>query len=284
MALSAVYVGQGQFPALAALLYGVKPVIIAIVLQALVHLASTALRRRATLCVGLCALTLGLLGVHELIVLALSGLALVLGLAWPRQPRVLGVAWLGGLPALAIAPASTATPFHLTTLFLAFLKIGATLFGSGYVLLAFMRAEFVLRLGWLSESQLLDAVAIGQVTPGPVFTTATFVGYLLGGPVGALVATVGIFLPAFVFVAASGPLIPRLRGSAHASAFLDGVNAASVALMALVSVPLARDALPDGPSLLLACTSTLLLLRYRVNSTWLVLAGAGLGGLRAWLA
>jgi chromate transporter len=158
-----------------------------------------------------------------------------------------------------------------------FAKTGAVLFGSGYVLLAFLRTDLVARLGWLTERQLLDAVAVGQVTPGPVFTTATFVGYVIGGPAGAAVATVGIFLPAFVFVALSGPLVPRLRGAPAAAAVLDGVNVASLALMAVVTAQLGRAALVDPLTAALAGASALLLVRFRVNSAWLVVGGAAVG-------
>jgi chromate transporter len=151
------------------------------------------------------------------------------------------------------------------------------LFGSGYVLLAFLRADLVERYHWLTEEQLLDAVAVGQVTPGPVFTTATFIGYVLSGPAGALVATAGIFLPAFVFVAISGPLVPKIRASPAAGAFLDGVNVASLALMAVVTAQLGRAAVVDVPTALLAVASAAVLLRFKVNSTWLVLAGAAIG-------
>ncbi|MEA4909714.1 MAG: chromate transporter, partial [Anaerolineaceae bacterium] len=161
---------------------------------------------------------------------------------------------------------------------LTFLKIGSVLYGSGYVLLAFLRTDFVLRLGWLSERQLLAAVSIGQVTPGPVFTTATFIGYVLGGLPGAVLATVGIFLPAFVLVALSNPWIPRLRASPWAGALLDGVNVASLGLMAGVTAQLARAALVDLPAVLLAAVAAGLLLRTRVNTTWLV-AGGALAGL-----
>ena len=164
-----------------------------------------------------------------------------------------------------------------SALFLFFLKVGSVLFGSGYVLLAFLRADLVERWHWLTEGQLLDAIAVGQFTPGPVFTTATFIGYLLGGTSGAAIATVGIFLPAFVFVAISGPLIPRLRASPVAGAFLDGVNVASLALMTVVTFRLGAAALVDWPTVLLALTSAFLLLRYRVNSAWLVLGGAAVG-------
>ncbi len=170
-----------------------------------------------------------------------------------------------------------AVPFGMGTLFVTFAKIGAVLFGSGYVLLAFLRADFVERLHWLTEAQLIDAIAAGQVTPGPVFSTATFVGYLLGGGTGALVATVGIFLPAFLFVALSGPLVPRLR-TGGAGAFLDGVNAASLALMAVVAAQLGHAAVIDVPTALLAAASFAAVSLTRWNSAWIVGAG-GLAGL-----
>ena len=153
----------------------------------------------------------------------------------------------------------------------------------GYVLLAFLRSDLVERWHWLSEAQLLDAVAVGQITPGPLFTTATFVGYVLGGWKAAVLATLGIFLPAFVFVAISGPLIPRLRSSARAGAFLDGVVVASLALMAVVTWHLGRAALLDAPTVALAVVSLALLVRWRVSSAWLVLGGAGLGLAASWL-
>jgi chromate transporter len=182
-----------------------------------------------------------------------------------------------GVAGGAAGAAAAATPFGLWPLFAVFLKIGAVLFGSGYVLLAFLRADLVQRLGWLTERQLLDAVAVGQITPGPVFTTATFIGYVLGGTSGAAVATLGIFLPAFVFVALSGPLVPRLRRSPTAGAVLDGVNVASLALMAVVTWELARGALVDPVTLGMAAVGLLLLVRFRVNSAWLVLGGAVIG-------
>jgi chromate transporter len=185
------------------------------------------------------------------------------GFSWQR------VTTLGAIMA---APAVS-----LGGLFAAFLKIGSVLFGSGYVLLAFLRADFVERLGWLTERQLLDAVAVGQVTPGPLFTTATFIGYVLAGVPGAIVATIGIFLPAFVFVAISGPLIPRLRRSRVAGAALDGVNAASLALMAVVTWQLGRATIVDVPSVLIAVASVALLATRRVNSAWLALAGGLVG-------
>lgn len=181
------------------------------------------------------------------------------------------------MPLAPLVAGGVASGVTLPSLFWVFLKTGSVLFGSGYVLLAFLRADLVHRLGWLTEAQLLDAIAVGQVTPGPVFTSATFIGYVLAGPGGALVATAGIFLPAFVFVALSGPLVLRLRASARAAAFLDGVNVASLALMAVVTAQLGRAALVDLPTAALAIVSAVLLLRWKLNSTWLVLGGAAAG-------
>jgi chromate transporter len=179
----------------------------------------------------------------------------------------------------ALGTASAATPVSLVTLFLTFLKIGALVFGSGYVLLAFLRTDFVDHLHWLTEHQLLDAVAVGQVTPGPVFTTATFIGYVVAGSWGALLATVGIFLPGFLLVAVTRPWIARIRRSQLASAFLDGVNVAALALMAVVTVQLGRAALVDLPTIAIFAVSSVLLIRFRVNTAWLVVGGAIVGAL-----
>jgi chromate transporter len=225
--------------------------------------------------VGLGVLGLYLLNVNILLLLVAGGLVVMLGQNWSRlrgSYLLLGLA----LPGLA------AEPVTLWRLFLIFLKIGAVLYGSGYVLLAFLQADLVTRFGWLTEQQLLDAVAVGQVTPGPVFTTATFIGYILAGVPGALVATVGIFLPSFIFVAISNPLIPRLRRSTWAGGMLDGVNAASLGLMAGVTAQLGRASLIDPLTITLALISAILLFRFHVNSTWLILGGA-LVGLSAYL-
>jgi chromate transporter len=200
---------------------------------------------------------------------------------WSARPPAGGRAHLLSAALPMGGAAAVATPLGLAPLFLFFLKVGAVLFGSGYVLVAFLRADLVERWHWLTEAQLLDAVAVGQVTPGPVFTTATFIGYILAGSRGAVLATVGIFLPAFVFVALSGPLIPRLRRSPLAGAFLDGVNVASLALMIFVTWQLGRAALVDWLTISLALASAWLLLRWRVNSAWLVLGGAAAGLLAA---
>jgi chromate transporter len=258
----------GALPELAGVMYGVKPVIIAVVVQALWGLGRTAVKTPLVGVVGVAACAAVVAGVDELVVLAAAGLAVALG-------RSVGMAAWAPVPLLA---AGGATTFTLGSLFLVFLKIGSVLFGSGYVLLAFLRADLVEHFHWLTESQLIDAVAVGQITPGPVFTTATFIGYVLGGLPAAALATLGIFLPAFVFVAVSGPLVPRLRASKLAGAFLDGVNVASLALMAVVTVQLGHAAIVDIPTAVLAAASAIVLLRWKPNTAWLVLAGAVLGG------
>ncbi|AKJ01478.1 chromate transporter [Archangium gephyra] len=278
-----VYTRFGQLPRVGHVLYGVKPVIISVVLQAIWGLTRGAAKTKLLAAVGVACVALGFLGVNELLLLVLAGGFVTLwrlvarrreggGTAPPAVKALLPGLPLGGLVAAAAAPG-----FSLGGLFLFFLKVGSILYGSGYVLLAFLRADLVERWGWLTEAQLLDAVAVGQVTPGPVFTTATFIGYVLGGAPGAVVATVGIFLPAFFFVAVSGPLVPRMRRSWVAGAFLDGVNVASLALMATVTWQLGRAALVDVWTVGLALLSAVLLIRYRVNSAWLVLGGALVG-------
>ncbi|HEX6737981.1 MAG TPA: chromate efflux transporter, partial [Vicinamibacteria bacterium] len=266
LGLAWAYTRFGARPEAGSVLYGVKPVIIAIVLQALWALGRTAVKGWGAAAGALAALALAALGVHELLVLLGLGLGFVLVAAARRGPPAAAGA-LAPWPLLAAAPATAAAgAVGLLPLFLLFLKVGAVLFGSGYVLLAFLRADLVERRGWLTEGQLLDAVAMGQLTPGPLSTTATFVGYLLRGLPGAAVATVGIFLPAFLLVAASGPLVPRLRASPLAGAFLDGVNLASLALMALVTLRLGQAALVDLPTAALFLLSAALLLAFRLGS------------------
>ncbi|WP_375771634.1 chromate efflux transporter [Archangium gephyra] len=282
-AIGWVYTRFGQLPRVGHVLYGVKPVIIAVVLQAIWGLARGAAKTKLLAAVGGVCVALGFLGVNELLLLVLAGGFVTLWRLGTRKPGGGGTAppavkaLLPGLPLGGVVAATAAKGFSLGGLFLFFLKVGSILYGSGYVLLAFLRADLVERWGWLTEAQLLDAVAVGQVTPGPVFTTATFIGYVLGGPSGAVVATVGIFLPAFFFVAVSGPLVPRMRRSWVAGAFLDGVNVASLALMATVTWQLGRAALVDVWTVGLALASAVLLIRYRVNSAWLVLGGAVVG-------
>src|SRR5216684_2145495 len=294
------YVAYGSLPQVGGILYGVKTVIIAVVLQALWRLAQTAARTRLLVAVTALSVAAGFLDVNELLILFCAG-ALTIAAYFVEYPRL-----MRGLPIMAAAAtpiakgtaaplakggasaftkgaaaagAAVAASFSLIALFRFFLKVGAVLFGSGYVLLAFLQDDLVDRFHWLTQAQLLDAVAVGQVTPGPVFSTATFIGYILGGTSGAIVATVGIFLPAFFFVSISGPLLPRLRRSPVAGAFLDGVNAGSLALMVVVTWELSRAAIVDVTTIMLAVASAILLLRFRVNSAWLVLLGAAAGAL-----
>lgn len=276
-AMGWAYVRFGSVPQVTWLLYGVKPVILAVVVQALWGLAPKAARTWPLRALGVAAVAASALGVNELVVLFGAGAVMVAARGSRPGGSVTVKGILPFIPAVgASAAASTVT---LPGLFFVFCKTGAVLFGSGYVLLAFLRADLVQRLHWMTEAQLIDAIAVGQVTPGPVFTSATFIGYLLSGPLGALVATVGIFLPAFVFVALSGPLVPRLRASRTAGGFLDGVNVASLALMAVVTAQLGRAAILDVPTAVLALGGAVLLLRFKLSSAWLVLGGAAVGGL-----
>ena len=295
--IAAAYVRFGHLPGIAGVLYGVKPVVVAVILQALWGLGRTAVKSWALGVVCVICTVFSFAGINALIILFGAGAVLAFFQAistlakgnWDalactliairgsfRASLARAFPWIGALGAATLLPG-------MWSIFLVFVRIGSLVFGSGYVLLAFLRADLVLRRGWVTDAQLVDAVAIGQVTPGPVFTTATFLGYLLRGPAGATVATVGIFLPAFVLVAVSGPLIPFLRRSALAGAMLDGVNVASLALMAAVSYQLGRAAIVDWLTVALGVVSAILLLRFRVNSAWLVLGGA-LAGIAAQFA
>lgn len=281
-ALAWAYMKWGRIPQMSGMFVAVKAVVIAILVQAMWRLGRAAIKTPLLLAIALAAAGLNFFGAAELAVL--FGAAIFAAAArWfiLRRHRPAAVA-----PCLAIAPlvplplatAAAAAPFALGWLFLISLKIGAVLFGGGYVLVAFLRADLVHRFGWLSESQLLDAVAVGQITPGPLFTTATFIGYILGGPMGAILATIGIFLPGFIFVAVSSPFIPHLRKSPMAGAFLDGLNVASVALLAVVSWQLGRATLTDWWTIAIAAVSLAILLLTRINSAWLVLLAA-VGGI-----
>jgi chromate transporter len=286
------YVLYGALPQVGDLLYGVKPVVIAIILEALFNLGRVAVKTRFLLICGVVALGASVLGVSPLVVV--FGIGSVAGFGMyvmekrrEMNPRPISLVLLILVPALAFAvqvggdylePASGT--FGLWPLFLIFLKVGSIVFGSGYVLLAFLQTDLVVRLHWITNVQLMDAIAVGQVTPGPVFTTATFIGYLLGGVAGAVVATMGIFLPGFILVAISGPLLPRLRSSRIAGAFLDGVIVASLALMTYVTYQLGVFALIDLVTISLTVVSLVGLMRFHVNSAWLVLLGAAVGILR----
>ena len=271
LAFAWVYVRYGSTPQVQDLLYGITPVIVAIIIHALWGLLRTAVKGPFLAVVGIAALAFYFLGVSE-IPLLFGGALVVLVVQNVRQR------WSGSATAfvplgLLALPSVSAGPLGI---FLSFLKIGSVLFGSGYVLLAFLRSEFV-DPGLLTDQQLIDAVAVGQFTPGPVFTTATFIGYVLDGVPGALLATVGIFLPAFVFVAITSPFIPRLRNSPALSGILDGVNVVSLALMAGVTWQLGRYAIFDPVSVLIALVTLVLLFATEINPAWLVIGGGAIG-------
>jgi chromate transporter len=279
MGIAAVYSRWGQLPTFRAPLYGVQAVMIAVVLQAAWALGRTALKRHSLAVIALLALVLRGYGIHELILLlAAGGFALAID-RFPGRQAVAGIAlpvvslleplnwisqWISGLP-------------QTVRLFLVFFKIGSILYGSGYVLLAFLQADLVDRLHWITSGQLLDSVVVGQATPGPVLTTATFLGYLVGGPMGAMAGTVGIFLPAFILVSLTCRWLPRLRQTPRWGPAIDGVNAASLGLLAMVAWQLGRAAIVDVGSGLIALVSLALLLRTKVNSMWLMIGGGLIG-------
>jgi len=284
--IAAAYVRFGALPQADAILQAIKPVVIAIIVQALWNLRKPAAKTRILMLIGIASVVVSLAGVSPLLTLVLAGasngmvqwlsqrgtgpVALCSVGVWKMLPSV---GWIA-------AAVSLAAPVSLERLFLSFLKIGSVVFGSGYVLLAFLRAEFVDHLHWLTEKQLIDSVAVGQFTPGPVFTTATFIGYLLGGFSGAFVATLAIFIPGFVFVAVSGPLIPKIRRSPLAGAVLDGVGAASLALIAVVAWQLGRSSITDWFTTSILLISLIAMFRFKLNSAWLILGAAVVG----WIA
>jgi chromate transporter len=259
----------GTVPQVAGLLFGIKPVVVALVAQAVWNLARTALKSVGLAVLAAVVVAVALLGVNVLLLLIGAGVLWML----IREGQKLAKSNAGSASVLGVLSAGGGGAVGMAPLFLYFLKVGAMLFGSGYVLLAVLRADLVVRLKWLTDAQLLDAIAVSQATPGPFFTVATFIGYLLGGWRGAGLATVGMFLPAFVYVGVTAGFLPKLRKSPVASAFLDGVNAAAVTLMAVVGWQFARAALVNVPAIALALVSALLVFRFKVNSAWLVLGG-----------
>lgn len=289
-----LYQRWGTLPDAAAALSGIKVAMLIVVIQALWRLTRTALRSTSLVVLAVAVVAGTFAGAHEVLLLLAAGLGQWITEGWRERtsrnaspgmpllvPSPMGPATFAAAVGSAIPAVASVVPFSLGGLFWFFLKVGSVLFGSGYVLLAFLRADLVERWGWMTEAQLLDAIAVGQMTPGPLLSTATFIGFLLAGVPGATLATVGIFLPAFVFVAVSSPWVPRLRQSKGTSAFLDGVNAASWALMATVTFQLADTALVDAPRLLLAGAVAVGLFRWKVNSMWLMLGSAAAGVLLA---
>jgi chromate transporter len=276
LALAWAYVRFGSLPQAQGLLYGAKPVMVAIIVQAVWNLGQMAYRRWQLALGGVACFAATLAGAPPIAVLLTAGVLALLA-AWPgsRRSSAMGLIGLPVASASGIASAVGAT--GLAPLFFVFLKLGVTVFGSGYVLVAFLKADLVDRLHWITGPQLLDSITAGQITPGPLFATSTFLGYLLHGWAGAVVATVAIFLPSFLMAGVVGALAVRIRKSKLAAAFLDGVNAAAVALMATVAITLGRATLVDGWTWAIGLASAALLLRFKINATWLILGGAALG-------
>jgi len=283
MGLAWSYQKYGAAPEVAWVLYAVKPVVIAIILKALWSLGKQAIKDLLTGITVLTVFILNLIGVDTLVLLFSAGIIVML----IKNFRVLkkDPPTIKALLPLSLPSVASLVPkvFSLSTLFFTFLKIGSVLYGGGYVLLAFLRSDFVVRLGWLTEKQLIDAVAIGQVTPGPLFTTATFIGYILAGVPGAILSTVGIFLPSFFFVAISNRFIPKMRQSIWFSEFLNGVNAASLGLMAAVTIQLAKAVFVDLTSVILAAISFILVIFTKISATWIILAAIVFGFARFWI-
>jgi chromate transporter len=272
-ALAWAYLRFGAVPQVAGLLFGIKPVVVALIAQAVWNLARTALKSTALAILAVCVVAFAAWGVHALLLLVGAG---ILWMA-DREGKELAKTRAAIFGFVSAGGAGAGSAIGAISVFFYFLKIGAVLFGSGYVLLAVLRGDLVAKLHWLSDAQLLDAIAVSQATPGPFFTVATFIGYLLAGWRGAALATLGMFLPAFVYVGITAGFLPRLRKSPVASAFLDGVNAAAVALMAYVGWQFARASLTNMPAVVLAVVSAVLVFYYKVNSAWLVLGGATAG-------
>ena len=277
--LAWLYVEFGTLPAVEPLLVGIKPAVIAIIVTAVYRLGRKAVKNWQLAIIGLGVLTAVLLGVDEVIALLVGGVlgALLLRAIAGSAAMLLLPLLPGKTPSLFWQVQGGETAVSLWNLGAFFLKIGAILYGSGYVLVAYLEGGLVDQLGWLTQAQLLDAIAIGQFTPGPVLTTATFVGYLIAGVPGAIVATLGIFLPSFLFVLLLNPLIPKMRQSVWLSAFLDAVNVAAVGLMVAVLINLGRQTLLNWQSILIALLALVASIRFKVNSAWIVLGGAVLG-------
>ncbi|PNW30067.1 UNVERIFIED_CONTAM: chromate transporter [Euhalothece sp. KZN 001] len=275
-----VYVSFGDLPQIAPLFYGIKPAVLAVILGALWKLGKKAIKGYQLFLIGFGVAVLLLLGINEIIALLIGGFVgmLLLQKVFPKETAegLIGVLSFGTiLKAVAATTAKTVPPLWKLGLF--FLKVGSILFGSGYVLIAFIEGELVNQNGWLTQQQLLDAIAIGQFTPGPVLSTSTFIGYVIAGIPGAIVATLGIFFPSFIFVLILNPLIPKLRNSAWTSAFLDAVNVSAVGLMAVVTLQLAYSLFLqplDYIAILIFILGAIALFRFKLSPLWLVLGGA----------
>lgn len=265
-----LYVTYGQLPEAEPFIYGIKPAVVTIIASAVITLGKKALKTKELYVLGTLCVVLSLVGVNEILALFLTGvLALLLYLFRQRGSGV--------FPVLLMPLTTGGVTADSLRVFLIFLKVGALLYGSGYVLFAFLDAELV-ATGLMSRTELMDAVAVGQFTPGPVLSTATFVGWILQGPEGALLATIGIFLPSFLLVALLNPLIPRMRKWKPVSAFLDGVNVGSVAVILAVCLQMGFEAVTDWRTTLIFLLGLLVVFFFKkVNSAWLVIGGSALG-------
>lgn len=281
LGFAVLYKKYGMLPQVVPFFIGIQAAVIAIILQAVYNLAPKAAKNGLLIVIGVIVFVATLLGINEITAVLGGG---VLSLLWFQGKRLFQSSQANPLFPLLLFQAGVFVPldFSLGRLFFIFFKIGALLFGSGYVLIAYLENEFITQRHWLTQTQLLDAVAIGQFTPGPLFTTATFIGYQLGGFSGAAVATAGIFLPAFGFVWLLNPLVPRMRQSNLLAAFLDGVNVAAVGVMFAACVQLGGVVVQDWRGVVIGGVSLFVLLRYpKVNTMWVVLGSAVAGwGLR----
>jgi chromate transporter len=276
-ALAWLYVSMGHLPQIESFFFGLKPAVIAVIAGAILQLGRKAIKGLWLALLAMLVLAATLLGLNEITAILGAGL---LGMgAFAIHKGFRGSGNLKNIaPFLLMQTAALAAPITTGKLFLVFLKIGAVLFGSGYVLVAYIDAELVQKLGWLTREQLLDAIAIGQFTPGPILSAATFVGYILQGWTGALAATLGIFLPSFLFIMILYPIIPRLRKSPYTAAFLDSVNAAAVAVMLSVSITMTRDLAADWRAALIMLLGLLMVFAFKkLSSVYIILGGAVLG-------
>ena len=271
--LATLYVQAGDLPGFEGLLQAVKPVVVIVVFQALFRLTRTAIRTVPMMFLAVAVVLITYTGIPEVWILLLAGfVSAIVGRRWVLAMLVAVLS----VPTKVVAATAVAS-VAVSSLFTYFLKTGAVIFGSGYVLFALLEGDLVQRYGWLTQAQLLDAIAVGQVTPGPVFTSATFIGYLLAGPTGAVVATFGIFLPAFLFTALSATVLHRVRNAPAVRGFLDGVNAAAVALIAVVLYKLTHSALVDITMVAIAAIAAVLIFWLKVNSAWVIVGAAAIG-------
>ncbi len=282
LALAWTYTQFGALPAIEGILYGIKPVVLAILISAMWGILKPRLKNIVGLGLAVVVCVAFLFGVSPIILLLGGGILMALLRAFQNSKNhlSLSVIWLP-LPGIILRVLTETIPFNLWRLFWVFLKAGALMLGSGYVLLAFIHDDLVVRLGWLTEWQMVDAIAVGQVTPGPLATTATFVGYIMGGLPAALLATLAMFLPSFMIVILMLPVIEKIRASQRYQGFLEGVNFAALGLMAGVTWEITETALVDPITGLITVTALILLILVKLDTPWLVLGGALIGLIRS---